>query len=216
MTRPSHKVSFPSRHRNYKTTSQINRNRTRRALGQTPRRATGNSSSERLAKNLLPQINKAAPTSRATRRTTLALSKIARTINQQTRARTAAAERAAAAPAREAARARTAARTAERATAKREAAAAKRAAKRAAALEALQRKKIADAEAAAAEAAAAEAAAAEAEYMREFHERAEETQRQKIAEAKARQAAAAAAAVAALKEVDPDDLEGLEAAFARM
>ena len=207
MTRPSHKVSFPSRHRNYTTTTQITRNRTRRALGQTPYRATRNSSSERLAKNLFPKINKAATTPRATRRTTLALSKIARTINQQTRARTAAAERAAAAPAREAARARTAARTAERATAKREAAAAKRAA----ALEALQRKKIADAEAA-----AAEAAAAEAEYMREFHERAEETQRQKIAEAKARQAAAAAAAVAALKEVDPDDLGGLEAAFARM
>ena len=202
MPRPSHKVSFPSRHRNYTTRSQINRNRTRRALGQIPRRATRNSSSERLAKNLFPKINKAATTSRATRRTTLALSKIARTINQQTRARTAAAERAATAPAREAARARTAA----RATAKREAAAAKRAAKRAAALEALQRKKTAD----------AEAAAAEAEYMREFHERAEETQLQKIAEAKARQAAAAAAAVAALEEVDPDDLGGLEAAFARM
>jgi hypothetical protein len=224
MPRPSHKVSFSSRHRNYTTRAQRTRNRTRRALGQTPYRATRNSSSEKLAKNLLPQINKTATASRATRRTTLALSKFARTINQQTRARTAAAERAAAAPAREAARARTAARTAERATAKREAAA-KRAAKRAAALEALQHKKTADAEAAAA--AAAAAAAYEVVYMNDFRIRSEERQREKIAAAMARRAAEAdaaaraaeadAAARAALEEVDDErDLEELAAAFRRM
>jgi hypothetical protein len=208
MTRGSHTVRFSRRHRNYTTTAQINRNRNRtRRLKQTPYRATGNSSSERLAKNLLPQINKAASAPRATRRTTLALATIARNINQQTRARTAAAERAATAPAREAARAR----TAERKTAKREAAAAKRAAKKAAALEAFQRKKRADAEAAAA------AAVEEGEYMNDFHRRSEETQREKIAAAMARRAAEAdAAARAALEEVDKDDLADLSAAFARM
>lgn len=127
MTRPSHTASFAKRNSSFKTTEQARRNRTRRALGQKPHGPPRNSSGERLVRNLLLPINKPATSSRATRRTTLALARIARNLNEQARARTAEAKRLATAPAREAAALRAKARTA----ARKNAAAAKREAKRA-------------------------------------------------------------------------------------